>query len=446
MPIRAEKDGYFEIEYGEDYTGLNVQQPENQIPMTATPAVSNFFFRNKELRSRPTLTKHFRAPDDVNTVLGQFSFGDVNSVNHTICVTPRAAWQLKGDKIIPAVNPWAFLKGPQMHATNPIAYRVFANVAYWTNGAPFLPYWDGISQFATRTATVISKADSPTVVPGSTGPLTLGGVYLSELNNHLLLANVTALDDGTGVTYRFPQRLWWSANGLPLVWSPVTNTNAGFNDFLDCPDQLTGIITIGIAGFLFRTNGITQFTSTGQGLNPFQFDHLWASDHGIGNAYPWSIHSYGSMGFFASTEDIYMMSVNNFQPIGGMARDAIYADISQASGNIVASVVPTLGNGYIFMHYMIAIPLTNFTRFYIYSIADNNWTQWDAKGLIATGREEECWTGQLPAFNVPGVFPPAVSSSSGAAPGAGGGSGAPAGGGNPPPTDGGPGNPRGFIY
>lgn len=423
MPIAfKQNDGYFEVTYSAPFSGLNVQQPENIIPDSATPSVSNFFMRNSELRSRPNFAKQFDAPDPINTVLGQFSFLDANAINHTVCFTTRALFQLKGNNLPPNVNPWQYLGGPAMQEGVPVTYRAFANIMYYSNGNPFLSYWNGISQFATRTATTISKADAPSVVPGSTGPLTIGGLYLGELDNHLLLANVTVLDEGTGVIYPFPQRLWWSANGLPLVWSPVTNTNAGFNDFLDCPDILTGIMTIGISGFLFRSNGITQFTPTGNGLAPFQFDHLWASDHGVGNVYPWSIAQYGANGFFASAEQIFMMSVNSFQPVGGTARDAIYADLAQASGTPVGSVIPTMGLGYIFMHYMIAIPLRTFTRFYVYSTEDNNWTQWDVQNQIVTGREEECWTGQLPAFNVPGVFPPAVSSGgAGTSPGGGGG-------------------------
>jgi hypothetical protein len=428
VPISfKQQDGYFEVVYSFDGAlGLAVQQPENIIPDKATPAVSNFFMRNAELRSRPTFQFEF-APPDTNQILGQFSFIDANSINHTCCFTTKAMYQLKGNKIPPNQNPWAYLAGPTLQADTPVTYRAFANIMYYSNGNPHLAYWDGISQYATNDAATISMADAPTVVPGSTGPLTIGGLYLGELDNHLLLANVNVLDTETGVIYPFPQRLWWSANGLPLVWDPAANTNAGFNDFLDCPDVLTGIMTIGIAGFLFRSNGITQFTPTGNGLAPFQFDHLWASDHGIGNVYPWSIAQYGPNGFFVSTEQIYQMTVNSFNPIGGMTRDAIFADLAQASGNPVASMVPTLGLGYIFQHYVIAIPLTSFTRFYVFSIEDNNWTQWDVQGLIVTGKEEECWTGQLPTFSVPGVFPPAVSTSGtgtaggGTSPGGGGG-------------------------
>jgi hypothetical protein len=218
--------------------------------------------------------------------------------------------------------------------------------------------------------------------------------------------------------------LWWSANGMPTQWDPIANTSAGFNDFLDVPDVLTGLMTIGIQGYLFRSNGITQFSPTGRTLTPFQFDHLWASRQGIGNVLNWSIAQYGASGFFASTEQIYKMSVNSFSPIGGSARDAIYADIASASGNPVASFVPNLGLGYNYPLYTISIPLTTFTRHYQYSDEDNNWAPWDTVGQIITGKPETVFTGQLPSFGVPGVFPPSVSAAGkGMSGGSGGGSG-----------------------
>jgi hypothetical protein len=275
-------------------------------------------------------------------------------------------------------------------------------------------------------------ADAPSIIPGSTGPLSIGALYLGELNNQILLANVTVLDNATGVIYPFPQRLWWSANGLPTIWDPLANSSAGFNDFLDVPDILTGIMTIGVQGFLFRSNGITQFTITGQSLAPFQFDHLWASTHGIGNVFPWSIAQYGPSGFFASTEQIYKMGVNAFQPVGGTARDAIYADLASASANPVASYLPNLGLGYNYPLYTISIPLTTFTRHYQYSDEDNNWAPWDTRGLIITGRAENVFTGQLPTFGVPGVFPPSVSNGGSGTSGGGGGTGG-GGGGEPTP-------------
>ena len=438
MPIRISQDGYFEAEYSGPYAGLHVSLPETLIPDSASPNTNNFMLRNGELRSRPKLQLEFINPDQKNPGLGTFSFLDVNSVWHTVLFTARALWQLKGNAQTLVANPWDYLGGPTLVDGNPVAYQAFANVLYYTNGGPQLVSWDGLSQIPTfanagapgaTSVAAIPIADAPTVVPGSTGPLSIGALYLGELNNQILLANVSVLDNGTGATFQFPQRLWWSANGIPTQWDPLANTSAGFNDFLDVPDVLTGLMTIGVQGFLFRGNGITQFTPTGRTLTPFQFDHLWASTHGIGNVFPWSIAQYGPSGFFASTEQVYRMSVNSFEPIGGTARDAIYADLAAASDTPVGSFIPSLGLGYNYPLYTISIPLTTFTRHYQFAQEDNNWAPWDTQGLLIQGRPETVFTGQLPSFGIPGVFPPSVSVGGS---GTSGGSGGTGGGGHPP--------------
>jgi hypothetical protein len=441
MAVQLAADGYFEISYAGPYSGLHVQLPETLIPDSSSPSTNNFMLRNGELRSRPVFQREFALPNNQNPGLGQYSFLDVNSVWHTVLFTADALWQLAGNARTAGANPWTYLGGPNLVAGNPVAYQAFANILYYTNGGPTLASWDGLSQIPTfsnsaapgaTSVAAISVADAPSVIEGSTGPLSIGALYLGELNNQILLANVVVLDNATGVIYPFPQRLWWSANGLPTIWNPLANSSAGFNDFLDVPDIITGIMTIGVQGFLFRSNGITQFTITGQSLAPFQFDHLWASTHGIGNVFPWSIAQYGPSGFFASTEQIYKMGVNAFQPVGGTARDAIYADLASASATPVGSYVPSLGLGYNYPLYTISIPLNTFTRHYQYSDEDNNWAPWDTQGLIITGRAETVFTGQLPTFGVPGVFPPSVSNGGGGTSGGGGGTGG--GGGSRPPV------------
>jgi hypothetical protein len=436
VPIRLSQSGAFEIEYTfAPPLGLHVQAPENLIPDTASPSMSGVQLRNSELRSMPPFVLKFPSPDPINPFLGQFSFIDLNAVAHTVAWTSRGLWQLAGNNP-PLASSWSILGGPAPNPSNPMAYRAFANVLYYTNGAPFMASWDGTTQAPTSTTTFgdasiaasvagISKADSPTIIAGSTGPLAIGALFLAELDNHIILANVTVLDQlgvnaatsgaitPAGVIFNFPQRIWWSANGLPNVWDFAANTNAGENDFLDVPDQITGIITIGTAGYIFRSNGITQFIPTGNGIVPFQFDHLWASDHGVGNIYPWSITSYGAFACFVSAEQIYQMGVNSFSDIGGTARDAIMADLSQASGTPVGSIVPTEASGIVYLTYRISIPLTTFTRHYIYSFEGKYWEIRDTAGFLITGREEEIWTGQLSSFGIPGIVPPSTSNAGG---------------------------------
>jgi hypothetical protein len=234
----------------------------------------------------------------------------------------------------------------------------------------------------------ISLTDSPTVggsLPGAptiTGPIAIGGAFLSELDNYLILANVTIKDQGTGAIYNYPNLIWWCANGLPLQWDPTQNTSAGFNPFLDVGDQITGLAMIGVAGYIFRTWGITEVTPTGSAVTPFEFDHLWASERGIGNVFPFTIAQYGGQCAFVAADNIYIITLSGINAIGGTARDAIYADLNKATGTPFANITPILNRGYVYLTYMLLIPLVDsfgfaLTRVYVYSFDDQNWAAWD---------------------------------------------------------------------
>jgi hypothetical protein len=468
---------YFESPtYGQQWKGLQVQTPEIYLDVNETPRVSNFWFRDNELRSTPPFAKVFGGPELKNPVLGTNSFTDVNGVIHTVAFTTTGLFQLSPFNLIPSQNPWVALGGSSLSAGLPVASRAFANLLYYTNGAPYVQSWDGI-------------ADTPTIVSGLTSPIfggsgsSVGGYYLYEINFQICLLNCNvynaealtgfietasvtaggsgynAGDTGTittgnanatylvqtvggggavtafeitnagsgysvsagnatatggsqpgtgtgftvditvvnsagtpaGTTTNFPQRLWYSANGIPNQWDPTVNESAGFVDFLDVPDSFTGVMPLGAIAYLFRTNGITQQTITGSSLQPYYFDHLWAADKGIGSVYPYTIAQYGSVGFFISTEEIYKVSINSFAPIGLGARDAIMADLALASSTPVASVIPAYAYGYIYLTYRISIPMGTFTRHYLFSVEDNNWTREDSPNLLVTGRGVTVW-------------------------------------------------------
>jgi hypothetical protein len=405
VPVKIGQNGNWSAEYFGPYAGLDVQHPETLIPDNASPSFNNFMLRNSELRTRPPFTNPFPlAPFNITKPqLGITTFVDVNGTYHTVI------WA--GDQLYQFVSPTAGFvdvgtASPGDMQTNPVSYRAFANTIYYTNKAaligannapiiaPFVGLWNGLTaapQFTqtqfdasvTESIAGIALTDSPTVassLPGApivTGPLAIGGLYIGELNNQLLLANVSVLDQGTGVIYSFPNLLWWSANGLPLEWDPVHNTSAGFNPFLDVPDLITGLVTLGIAGYIFRTNGITQFATTGSAVTPFTFDHMWASDHGIGNVLPFSIAQYGPTACFIANDDIYSLSVSSANKIGGTSRDAIFADLAAAVSTPFANIAPVFTPGYSYLTYLLLIPLNGFVRMYVYSFEDKNWAPWD---------------------------------------------------------------------
>jgi hypothetical protein len=407
VPVQVGKNGQWAVEYVGPYAGLDTQTPENLIPDNASPSFNNFMLRNAELRSRPALTNTYdltNAP--TNPQLGITTFVDVNGTYHTVIWAGQNLYQFTPTHL--PVSPWQFVgqAAPGDMKTNPVSYRAFANAIWYTDKAaligsnnapiinPFVGTWNGLSaapQFTqvqydasvTESVAGIALASSPTVggsLPGAptvTGPLALGGLYLGELNNQLILANVSMLDQGTGITYSFPNLIWWSANGLPFQWDPTQNTSAGFNPFLDVPDMITGLATLGIAGYIFRTNGITQFNPTGSAVTPFTFNHMWASDHGIGNVFPFSIAQYGPSCCFIAEDNVYSLSVTSANSIGGTCRDAIFADLAAATATPFANIAPIIQDGYVYLTYILLIPLAGFVRMYVYSFDEKNWAPWD---------------------------------------------------------------------
>lgn len=360
----------------------------------------------------------------------------------------------------------------------PYAWRVFAGILYFTNGAAAVGYWDGIAsswyQLNTQvtegslgsisttsldsggsgyavgdTGTFVGGNNNATYVvnsiggggavatysltnlgsgytangslpvatmdggsqPGSGSGFTIfitgvtstpvigsvGAAFLAESNNSLLLLNTTEQTGPTAIQ-TYSQRERWSANGLPNVWDPNVNISAGSNDFLDVPDAITGALTMGSSVvYIFRTNGITEQTVNGSGSLPYTWNHLWGEQHGIGNVYPYTIDSYGSVGFFVDFENVYQVSVYSFEPIGGTARDAIMADLANTNaGQPIGGVCDQLVNGVVYLTYMLCIPFGSGpnigTKIWKYSLEDKTWTPDFVSGFIATSRPFRVWT------------------------------------------------------
>lgn len=374
--------------YGGSYKGLNTQSPAIFLDPAETPSMSNFWFRNKELRSSPAFEPLFLGPEPKNAPLGQNSFIDTNGVIHTVGFGVQGLYQLGFHNQDPTKSPWQFLGGKSLQVGVPCASQVFANQIYYTNGNPFLQSWDGLAISPSLSSTVSAGAS----IGSTSGPGNIGGYFLYELNNQVILLSLVFQNSSTNVITTFPQSMWWSANGVPNQFDFSVNPSAGNNTFLDVPDQFTGVMPLGPVAYLFRQNGITEQSIGGSSAaQPFIFDHLWASDRGIGNVYPWSIAQYGSTGFCISTEQIFQVSVSNFNPVGAGARDSIMADLAKAITNPVASVIADFEYGYIYLTYQIWIPLAWGTRCYMYSVEDQNWMVANFSGVIVTGKPQSCW-------------------------------------------------------
>lgn len=433
---------YFEIAYQGPFKGNNVSLPEDVIPIDYSPFLNNVILKNGEIRSRPRQRLDFLpSPPDRKPILGITSFLDGNNVFHTVAVTPSGLWQLNRQwqknktKAWSLVGNFPLLPGPGI----PISSVVFVNKFFWTNGGTNLWTWDGISSIGapsvwqaetayTKGASILdlngflqvagNSGISDTTVPtwsmalggttidsgttpitwtnngkpgaangfsaaavvDATNGVTAGSYFLIELASQLLMLNTVESVGGN-----FSQRIRWSASGLPTVWDPNVNIGAGFTDELEVPDSITGGFSVGTSAFILRTNGITEVTSNGSSAtNPFAFNHLWASDRGIGNVFPFGYASYGPLGIFISEDDLYNVSLGGFKKIGGVAKDAIYNDLGNASGISIGSIIPYYASNYIYPHYKLTIPQGRDTVIWNYSLDEMSWQRESKKGCIFT--------------------------------------------------------------
>lgn len=435
---------YFEIRYNGPFSGVDVSLPEDVIPQNASPFLTNYILKNGEIRTRPRQDIRFIPPTNDGLAMQIItSFLDANNVFHTVAVTGSGLWQLNPLWARNRTNAWSLIgqypiqPGPKI----PVASAVFVNKFFWTNGGTNLWYWDGISSINapqrwqpntaykmgqsivdsngnlqvagnsgisktgahpvwgnTLGAQTTDTGSTPIVwtengkpaqangfsaaaVVDATNGITAGAYFLIELNSQLLMLNTVESVGG-----QFSQRIRWSPSGLPTIWDPNVNIGAGFVDELDVPDSITGAFTVGTTAFILRNNGITEVTSNGgSGTNPFNFNHLWASDRGIGNVFPFGYASYGPLGIFISEDDVYNVSLGGFNRIGANARDAIYNDLALASNTPIATIVPYYSNNYVYNHYRLMIPQGNNTVQWCYAIEDKSWQREYKSNTIFTG-------------------------------------------------------------
>ena len=144
----------------------------------------------------------------------------------------------------------------------------------------------------------------------------------------------------TPVLNIYPYQLAWSA-GLEQfgIWNVLDTaghvTGAGFENLPDVEDYISGIFMDGPTGFILRSQGITEITPLSSGINPFDFNHFWASHQGIGNIYPNTASQYGSLGYFISNDDVYTLGYSGLGQIGGLAKSSIFSSLANLPSNTV---------------------------------------------------------------------------------------------------------------
>lgn len=350
--------GFQQLPVSGPFKGIVDNLPRPSKPPNAWDDLLNMLVYKGRLITRPRLNA-FGPPPDGAIVRLMTTFQDVMGNFHTLVLTTAHAYYVTAGPVYHLLTlPVTDLTGTAL----PYGYAIVNGRVYFSNGSRQVLYADG----------EITIKDS--THPGAAR-------FIGVLANHLVTCYTTEPEPGVGGSTEYKQRVRWSASGDPNDW---TSFSAGFSDLLEVPDEITGFATLGRAGYVFRTNGITLMTATGSGTAPFQFDQVTNSPIGIGNKYPYSLATFGGLSAFVSANDIYGFDGTTLTAFGGEAKKKIFADIAASSGDqITGWIVPRLGNGFDYLSYWLSIPGVNIT--WVYSYDDQAWQRFSSsQGRLTT--------------------------------------------------------------
>lgn len=122
-------------------------------------------------------------------------------------------------------------------------------------------------------------------------------------------------------------RLQWSVKNNSHDW---TGIGSGFEDLLSTPggqvDQLMGVWPISASiSIMLRTGSIWQVTETGDPAAPFRFERLYDN---VGSRSRYSVDVVPGGVIFLGTDDIYIASDRQVEPIGQLVKDRIFSEIT----------------------------------------------------------------------------------------------------------------------
>lgn len=208
----------------------------------------------------------------------------------------------------------------------------------------------------------------------------LGCKFLNEFNGRLIALNIYQLQTGPPpFVQNFPYQIAWSAGGQQYgIWNVLDGggnaTGAGFNNLPDVEDEITGGLFIGPTVYIIRRAGITEMTALNSGIQPFNFDHMWASHKGVGTVFPDTIAQYGPKGAFVANDDIYTIGLDGIATIGGSAKRAIYRDLKNAT-IVKAGMVALNINDCPELCYVLAMQISNnsLVKTYVYGFESKQW-------------------------------------------------------------------------
>ncbi len=393
------------VKYTGPWKGLNTDNPENSIGPNEAVECDNFILRGGEIRTAPRLVNFSRGLGQHQEICrGISGFLDQNNAYHTVAISDIATYQLSNTGI------WQILNKLPITGGGFSSFAQLLTKLFFTNYSPNLYSWTGMSntvaiEYPGIGARYVFELDARLVllstvevvnssyfgVWSSTTAYTTGQIVFYNNIYFVAVSGSTGIVPGTNIVYwittkltgpveYFEQRIRATPSGATNIFLPAgadgLATGAWFDDMLDCPDILTGVITVGPSAYLLRTNGISQLTPNGSNVNgaaPFNINHMWASERGMGSLYPSACAQYGALGIFVSTEDIYSLTPSGFQSIAPSVRYALLHDLANATYTPVGTIVPVLSNGYVYPLYMLTIPQGEDTFVWCYSINEQQW-------------------------------------------------------------------------
>lgn len=387
-----EGEGHFRIDYSTPFAGIDSSAPPYFINPSAITDCTNVLVRD----GRYFLSKWEQIPlagsgvfPTSNTLLG---FGELPFIG----ITGAGQYQSAGFFLITAsasggnatINAY---QGGNLQG----GFSFIGSVTVPSNGIPGRLTYVIINQVVYLSAPGLTAILQLKLVPGSivfaftlsTLTTYLGCSFLGELSGRLLAFNTWQYSVGPpSAVNNFPYQVAWSADSQQYgIWNPLdisgNPTGAGFNNIPDVEDVITGFQMEGPTCYVYRQQGISEISPLNSGIQPFDFNHLWASKKGIGSIYPNSMSQYGSEGAFLSDSDVYTMGLSGLQPIGGLAKNAIFKSLYSNNVNVFGLVCPlTINNApelcYILMMQALTISsgVWNYT-FWIYGYETKTWTK-----------------------------------------------------------------------
>jgi hypothetical protein len=244
-------------------------------------------------------------------------------------------------------------------ASGPLVFKTINGIVYITGPGLSAIYQYAPSYTSASTLTLLTNY--------------VGGAILSELNGRLLCMCCDAIVNNV-IVYSPFQASWSAGGGQYGIWNPLNAglvTGAGFNNLPDVEDRIVGFISVGTTGYIIRKQGITEVSPLNSGIQPFDFNHMWASKKGIGSIYPYTVCQYGSLGAFVSDTGIYTLGYGGLNTIHGnywnelaglIANYVSYAtntNVNNLLSNIWGTLSPVYVDGDSYIAFFLSVPVPN---------------------------------------------------------------------------------------